>query len=104
MPNETMRADAPPPDFYQKGIGWIANGNDFLPPKSGLGPVTFDPAHPYRANGGADGGPTFRVSDLSHPAPSGTARTVRPPIRAGCTTRRDRAGAVPRPDRARPRG
>src|ERR1044072_4044727 len=62
------KPDASPPDFYQNGIGWIANGNDFLPPKSGLGPVTFDPAHPYRPNGGPGGGPTFRVSDLSHPA------------------------------------
>src|SRR5262245_33918873 len=65
---QRAKAAAAAPDFYQDGIGWIANGNDFQPPKSGIGPVTSDPAHPYIANGGPNGGPTFRVSDLSHPA------------------------------------
>lgn len=63
-----VQTDAATPDFYQNGIGWITNSNDFLPPKNGLGPVTFDPAHPYVPNGGRGSGPTFRVSDLSHPA------------------------------------
>ncbi len=68
----TMAADsgnpnASIPDFYENGIGWITRSNDFLPPKSGLGPVKDDPAHPYRPNG-APGGGTFRVADLSHPA------------------------------------
>jgi hypothetical protein len=65
---QRAEAELEAPNFYQDGIGWIANSNDFLPPKSGLGPVTSDPAHPYIPNGGANGGPTFRVSDLSHPA------------------------------------
>jgi hypothetical protein len=55
------------PDFYQDGVGWITRSNDFLPPKSGVGPVTFDPAHPYVQNG-EGGAPTFRVANVNHPA------------------------------------
>jgi hypothetical protein len=40
--------------------------DDLLPPPSGPGPITFDPAHPYvpifRSTR-----PTYRVSDLSNP-------------------------------------
>ena len=40
--------------------------DDLLPPPSGAGPITFDPAHPYVANfRGAQ--PTYRVADLSNP-------------------------------------
>ena len=47
-------------------------GDDYLPPASGPGPVTWDRAHPYRPNTGergdsAGGDPTFRVADLSNP-------------------------------------
>jgi hypothetical protein len=58
--------------------GWVAGvpdgvspvGQDFLPPPSGPGPVTFDKAHPYvdsaisRKTGAQ---PTLRVADLSNP-------------------------------------
>src|ERR1700689_3407443 len=58
--------------------GWIAGdrdsvtpvGQDFLPPPSGPGPITFDKAHPYvdsatsRRTGAQ---PTLRVADLSNP-------------------------------------
>jgi hypothetical protein len=56
------------PDFYQDGIGWVTRSNDFYAPKSGLGPVTSDPAHPYVMEGGPGRPQTFRVADLSHPA------------------------------------
>ena len=53
------------PDFT--GGGWITNRNDFLPPASGPGPVTFDPAHPYVMDGIPGKQPTFRVADLNNP-------------------------------------
>ena len=67
------------PNFTPDGrVGWIAGvrggetpiGDDFLPPPSGPGPVTFDKAYPYidnqraRINGLQ---PTNRVADLSNP-------------------------------------
>ena len=59
-------------------IGWIAGvpdsaapiGQEFLPPLSGPGPVTFDKAHPYVDDGAARRNgtqPTFRVADLTNP-------------------------------------
>src|SRR5260370_41792571 len=39
--------------------------DDFLPPPSGPGPVTYDKAHPYVPNG--QGQPTYRVADLTNP-------------------------------------
>ncbi len=58
--------------------GWIAGdpngenpvGQDFIPPESGQGPVTADPAHPHFDDGAArktGGQPTYRVADLSNP-------------------------------------
>jgi len=40
-------------------------GDDFLPPESGPGPVLADPAHPYVPN--QTGQPTYRVADLTNP-------------------------------------
>src|SRR5579859_4468123 len=59
-------------------VGWIAgdpNGNfpigdEFLPPPSGPGPVTFDKAHPFVDNAlfrRTGRQPTNRVADLSNP-------------------------------------
>ncbi|HEY2228766.1 MAG TPA: hypothetical protein VGI22_13700 [Xanthobacteraceae bacterium] len=51
--------------------GWDGDGeNEFTPPKSGPGPVTSDPAHPYVSNfearrTGAQA--NWRVADLSNP-------------------------------------
>jgi hypothetical protein len=45
-----------------------ADGDDYLPPESGPGPVRFDPAHPFVPtipNGPNQ--PTFRVADLTNP-------------------------------------
>jgi hypothetical protein len=48
------------------GAAWRNTHNDFILPKTGAGPVTWDPAHPYFGNG--DGPrPTSRVADLSNP-------------------------------------
>jgi hypothetical protein len=45
-----------------------ADGDDYLPPESGPGPVMFDPAHPFVPTV-PDGPnqPTFRVADLTNP-------------------------------------
>jgi hypothetical protein len=57
------------PNFNPDGqTAWSTNRldhDDFMPPPSGPGPVTFDPAHPYVPNQG--GQPTYRVSDLTNP-------------------------------------
>jgi len=68
------------PNFAPDSVsGWIAGdpnganpvGQDFIPPESGPGPVTNDPAHPHVDDGAARraGGtqPTFRVADVSNP-------------------------------------
>jgi len=52
------------PNFSpDSSTGWIAVGQEFLPPPSGPGPVTADPAHVRRPNGQ----PAFRVADLANP-------------------------------------
>ena len=54
------------PDLSAGGAGWLNTHNDFILPRSGPGPVTWDPAHPYFGNG--DGPrPTARVADLANP-------------------------------------
>src|SRR5437879_3325398 len=65
---QNTKSDAAIPDFYQDGIGWVTMSNDFLPPKSGLGPIASDPAHPYIMETRAGRVQTFRVADVSHPA------------------------------------
>jgi hypothetical protein len=58
--------------------GWIAGdpngenpiGQDFIPPETGPGPVTNDPAYPHLDDGAArraGGQPTYRVADLKNP-------------------------------------
>lgn len=54
------------PNFAAAGYGWFEDGDDFLPPLSGPGPVFSDPKHPYRSNqSGVQ--PTYRVADVSNP-------------------------------------
>jgi hypothetical protein len=62
------------PKLASVDFGWVSPRDDFLPPLSGPGPVSFDPAHPYVPNGGRGDGvqyggsqPTHRVADLSNP-------------------------------------
>src|SRR3984957_13389249 len=62
-------ASTPVPNLSANG--WDGDGeNEFTPPKSGPGPVTSDPAHPYVSNfvaarTGAKA--NWRVADLSNP-------------------------------------
>lgn len=54
------------PDFSSQQTGWIATSNDFIPPREGPKPVTFDPAYPYVPNNlGRQA--TFRVADVNNP-------------------------------------
>jgi hypothetical protein len=54
---------APIPNFSPSSdVGWIAVGQNFLPPAAGPGPVMPDPAHLPKP-----GQPAFRVADLSNP-------------------------------------
>jgi hypothetical protein len=59
------------PDFSSNNTGWDGNGeNEFIQPKSGPGPVTSDPAHPYVSNFQArrtGEQANWRVADLSNP-------------------------------------
>jgi hypothetical protein len=54
------------PDFSSRDFGWIAVDNEFIPPASGPGPVTSDPAHPFIGNN-KGGQPTYRVADVNNP-------------------------------------
>jgi hypothetical protein len=59
---------SPIPNFAPDSLtSWALDQtiDDLLPPPSGPGPITFDPAHPYIPNfRGVQ--PTYRVSDLSN--------------------------------------
>src|ERR1700761_9229367 len=60
---------SPVPDFARHtNTGWVLDRtrDDLLPPESGPGPITFDPAHPYIANFQGPR-PTYRVADLTNP-------------------------------------
>jgi len=44
------------------------DGDDYIPPDSGPGPVTFDPAHPFvPTDPTGSTQPTYRVADLTNP-------------------------------------
>ena len=67
-------ANAPVPDFAPDPVtSWYPDrrdGDNFLPPESGPGPVMSHPDYPYRPNGEDDdaaGNPTYRIADLSSP-------------------------------------
>jgi hypothetical protein len=61
--------DAAIPDFApSSGVGWLktGRGDEFLPPRSGPGPIVADPAHPYVPNG--DGRQeTGKIADVTNP-------------------------------------
>ena len=63
--------DLAQPDFApNRETGWLPVGDDFLPPLTGPGPVTFDKRHPYVDNLKAlrtNTQPTYRVADLNNP-------------------------------------
>jgi hypothetical protein len=56
------------PDAYTAWAVAHADGDDYLPPESGPGPVKFDPAHPFVPTDPAGSTqPTYRVADLTNP-------------------------------------
>src|SRR5713226_8613718 len=59
------------PNFSSLDLPWVAGSGEFLPPQSGIGPVTYDKAHPQmavtpNARGDAVRAP-LRLADLSNP-------------------------------------
>jgi hypothetical protein len=71
-PPVTRAADASPILIFTPNASslWVpdrAAGDDFLPPKSGPGPVVSDKEHAYNPLAQAQGQLTFRVADLSNP-------------------------------------
>ena len=66
-----LPAGAEQPNLYgDRETGWRPLGDDFLPPPSGPGPVTFDKRYPYVDNPTARRTrtqPTYRVADLTNP-------------------------------------
>jgi hypothetical protein len=77
-PAAAAEAAARPNFAPDNGVGWIAGvpdgispiGQDFLPPPSGPGPITFDKAYPYVDSAIAQNfgkQPTLRIADLSNP-------------------------------------
>jgi hypothetical protein len=70
LPASAEPNGAVPDLFVNSDTGWLPVGDDFLPPPSGPGPVTFDKRHPYVDNGAARRAgtqPTYRVADLGNP-------------------------------------
>ena len=64
--------DASPKPIFTPNASslWVpdrAAGDDFLPPKSGSGPVVSDKEHAYNPLAQAQGQLTFRVADLNNP-------------------------------------
>jgi hypothetical protein len=70
-PSAAAQPNLAAPNLYvDSETGWLPVGDDFLPPPSGPGPVTFDKRHPYVDNGAArrtGTQPTYRVADLGNP-------------------------------------
>src|ERR1700730_14930229 len=72
---QAQGAAAPIPNFAPDDhTSWYPDrpdGDNFLPPESGPGPIVSRKDHPYVPNGGdpdfAATHPTYRVADLSNP-------------------------------------
>jgi hypothetical protein len=54
------------PQLESSTVGWAKAADDFEPPESGPGPVTFAKDHPYVPNGFGRQ-VTFRIADLTNP-------------------------------------
>jgi hypothetical protein len=54
------------PQLESATVGWAKIADDFDPPLSGPGPVTYEKDHPYVPNGGGKQA-TFRIADLTNP-------------------------------------
>ena len=55
------------PQLESSAVGWSKVADDFQPPASGPGPVTYDKDHPYVPNNGNSRQVTFRIADLTNP-------------------------------------
>jgi hypothetical protein len=53
-------------ELESSSVGWAKVADDFEPPESGPGPVTYDKNRPYIPNGGGRQA-TFRIADLTNP-------------------------------------
>ena len=62
-------ADGEPgiPQLESSSVGWSKVADDFQPPASGPGPVTYDKDHPYVPNNDQGRQVTFRIADLTNP-------------------------------------
>src|SRR5215470_12233780 len=62
-------ADGQPgiPQFQSSTVGWSKIADDFQPPGSGPGPVTYEKDHPYVPNNDQGRQVTFRIADLTNP-------------------------------------
>jgi hypothetical protein len=54
------------PELESPTVGWAKAADDFEPPQSGPGPVTYEKDHPYVPNGLGQQ-VTFRIADLTNP-------------------------------------
>ncbi len=54
------------PELESATTGWAKVADDFDPPESGAGPVSYDKNHPYVPNG-LGKQVTFRIADLTNP-------------------------------------
>jgi hypothetical protein len=55
------------PQLESSIAGWSKVADDFQPPTSGPGPVTYDKDHPYVPNNDRGRQVTFRIADLTNP-------------------------------------
>jgi hypothetical protein len=55
------------PQLESLTAGWSKVADDFQPPPSGPGPVTYDKDHPYVPNNDKGRQVTFRIADLTNP-------------------------------------
>jgi hypothetical protein len=55
------------PQLESSTVGWSKVADDFQPPASGPGPVTYEKDHPYVPNNDRGRQVTFRIADLTNP-------------------------------------
>jgi hypothetical protein len=70
VPAAAQKNNATPNFTSDTTTAWFPIGDEFRPPASGPGPVTFDKRYPYIDNGAARRGrtqPTYRIADLTNP-------------------------------------
>src|SRR5215472_18440360 len=69
LPFALACADTEPrlPQLESSTVGWSKVADDFQPPESGPGPVTYQKDHPYVPNNNSGKQVTFRIADLSNP-------------------------------------